>query len=162
MTRYDFTPIFRSTIGFDRMARILDAADGWDTTVATTPPYNIEKTDENRYRITLAVPGLEEDELRVELRENTLVISATPEEEPSTPREYLYLGIDQSAFERSFQLADHMMVMGATLDHGLLRIELQCELPEEMRPRKIEISAGAPTSIVGRAKKLVGSARTAT
>ena len=89
MTRYDFSPLFRSTVGFDRMMQLLDAAAGWDAAAVTDPPYNIEKTDENAYQITLAVAGFSEDDIRIELRENTLTITGSPKEE-GAPREFLH------------------------------------------------------------------------
>ena len=158
MTRYDFSPLFRSTVGFDRMMQLLDAAAGWDAAAVTDPPYNIEKTDENAYQITLAVAGFSEDDIRIELRENTLTITGSPKEE-GAPREFLHHGIDRGRFERSFQLADYVMVVGATLDNGMLRIDLRREIPEELKPRRIDIAVGAPKAITGNAKKIVDSVR---
>ena len=161
MTNYDFGPLFRSTVGFDRMMRILDSAASWEPTRQGFPAYDIEKTDEDLYHITLAVPGLREDELRVEVRENTLVVSGGPEKEASESTRFLHRGIAQGRFEQTFELADYVTVVGATLDHGLLRIELRREIPEELKPRKIEISTGAAKSIPGKPRKLVESGRKA-
>jgi len=158
MTRYDFTPYFRTTVGFDRMMRLLDSVSGAEEAATSYPPYNIEKTGEDAYRITMAVAGFGEDDLHIETRDNTLWIASKVTEKEPANGEYLYRGIAQRAFRRSFQLADHVKVIGANLDNGLLHVDLVREVPEEMRPRKIEITKGAPKTIVSKAKKLVESA----
>lgn len=139
MRTFDLTPFQRSTIGFDRLFSMLDQAAGLDNT-PSYPPYNIERTGENAYRISVAVAGFAPEELTVETRENTLVIrgektGAENEERPA----FLHQGIAARAFERRFQLADHVVVTTADLAHGLLHVELVRELPEAMKPRVIAI-----------------------
>jgi molecular chaperone IbpA len=140
---YDFSPLFRSTVGFDRLPGLLDSISRLDETSLGFPPYDIEKLDEESYRITLAVAGFSEDELDVEIREQTLVVTGRREgvEEQKT---FLHRGIAGLSFERRFQVADHVKVTGARLENGLLRIDLVREIPEEMKPRqiRIEISPG--------------------
>ena len=154
MTTFDFSPLFRSTVGFDRFARLVEAAMESDQAGASYPPYNIESTGENEYRITLAVAGFAEGDLSIEARENTLTVTGRkPESEQ--PANYLYRGIAGRDFQRKFQLADHVKVAGAYLDNGLLNIELVREIPEAMKPRKIEIGAQPPAGITARAKKLI-------
>ena len=159
MTRHDFTPFFRTTVGFDRMMRLLDAAAGWDEATSNYPPYNIEKADEDSYRITLAVAGFGEDDLTVEQRENTLVVTGRKATSDSD-REFLYRGIDASSFQRSFQLADYVTVESASLDNGLLRIDLHREVPEALKPRRIEISQ-SPGKLVGKAKEFIAGSKQA-
>lgn len=159
MIRHDFTPFFRTTIGFDRLMRLLDATAGWDEAAASYPPYDIEKADEESYRITLSVAGFGIDDLTVEQRENTLVITGRREaEEPDG--DYLYRGIGAPSFQRSFQLADYVTVEGANLENGLLRIVLHREVPEELKPHRIEIGRG-PGKFISKAKKLIGNAKKA-
>lgn len=140
MTNFDFSPLFRSTIGFDRLGRMLDQAlvdegNGY-------PPYNIEKTGDDSYRITMAVAGFGEDDLTIVAQENVLVVAgkAKPAEEKT---QYLYRGIAGRAFERRFQVADHIKVVGAQLVNGLLHVELVREVPEAKRPRAIKIETGS-------------------
>ncbi len=154
---FDFSPLFRSTIGFDRLMHLLEGASNVDETTLGYPPYNIETTDDRAYRITLAVAGFSPDELQVETRENTLVV-AGKQTETNGSRAYLHRGIAGRSFRRSFQLADHMKVTGAGLENGLLSIDLLRELPEEMRPRRIEISTSGPQTIAAEATKLVEGA----
>ena len=137
MRNLDLSPLFRSTIGADRMSRLLDAAFQMDGT-ASYPPYNIEKLGENRYRITMAVAGFSEADLDVTTKENVLIVSgkAKPEEEGTV---FLHRGIAGRAFERRFQLADYIEVKGAALVNGMLSIELIREVPEAVRPRSIPI-----------------------
>ncbi len=138
MRTYDFTPLYRSTIGFDRLANVLDSVLTNDVGGQTYPPYNIEKTGDDAYRITLAVAGFTDDELTIEAREGQLVISgkkAADEDE----RNFLYRGIATRAFERRFQLADHVRATGAVTENGLLHVDLVREVPEALKPRKIEI-----------------------
>jgi len=139
MTNFDFTPLFRSTIGFDRLASLLD--DALVTDAGGYPPYNIEVTDENAYRITMAVAGFGESEISIVHHENELVV-AGERKERDDKTQYLYRGIAARAFERRFQLADYVKVTNARLENGLLQIELVRELPEALRPRKIEITRG--------------------
>jgi molecular chaperone IbpA len=141
MRHFDLAPLYRSTVGFDRLASILDQVMAADVGQNTYPPYNIEKTGENAYRITLAVAGFSEDELSIEAREGQLFVSgrkAEVEEKASV----LHRGIATRAFERRFQLADHVRVAEAVTENGLLHIDLVREVPEALKPRKIEIARG--------------------
>lgn len=139
MRHFDFSPLHRSTIGFDRLFSMLDAA-GSET--PSYPPYNIERTGENSYRITMAVAGFSEGELSVEAKEHVLTIKGEKGEDPAD-REILYRGIASRTFERRFQIAEYVRVNGASLENGLLHVDLVRELPEAMKPRKIEITSGA-------------------
>jgi molecular chaperone IbpA len=139
MRNLDFAPLYRATVGFDRIADMMDRALTTDVAQPSYPPYNIEKTDENAYRISIAVAGFTPDELSVEVKEATLVISARKSEEVN-PGHYLHRGIATRAFERRFALADHMRVTGAAHEHGMLHIELVREVPEALKPRRIEIA----------------------
>lgn len=143
MRHLDFSPLYRSTVGFDRLFSMLDTA-GSDT--PSYPPYNIERTGENAYRITMAVAGFTEDELAVEAREHFLTIKGEKSEEEND-REILYRGIASRTFERRFQIAEYVRVDGASLENGLLHVDLVRELPEAMKPRKIEISTGGAKQI---------------
>jgi molecular chaperone IbpA len=146
MDGFDFSPLFRSTIGFDRLMRLADTATRLEGGNAF-PPYNIESTGENAYRLTMAVAGFSPDELDVTVKENALLISGRSKKEEEQ-KSYLYRGIARRAFERRFQLADHIRVVGASLDNGLLHVDLAREIPEAMKPRKIEIGvAGGPQTI---------------
>jgi len=140
MRTYDLSPLFRSTVGFDRMSRFLDAALNADESAVGYPPYNIEKTGEDTYRIVMAVAGFGEDDLEIVSNENTLVIKgrARTDDEEVT---YLHRGIAGRAFERRFQLADYVNVQGAELRNGLLFVELKREVPEALKPRTIAINA---------------------
>lgn len=144
MRNFDPTPLFRASVGFDRIADLMDRALAADPVQPTYPPYNIEKLDENAYRISVAVAGFAADELNVEVKENALVLSARKTEEEGE-RTYLHRGIATRAFERRFHLADHMKVTGATHADGMLHIELVREIPEALKPRRIEISRAEPT-----------------
>ena len=146
MTAFDLSPLFRSTIGFDRLMRLADAATRSDAS-ASYPPYNIEKTGEDAYRLTMAVAGFAADDLDITVKENTLVITGKSQKDDESVQ-YLYRGIARRAFERRFQLADHLKVVGASLDNGLLHVELAREVPEAMKPRKIAISAGAAPKVI--------------
>lgn len=141
MRAFDFSPLYRATIGFDRVADLMDRALATEVTQPTYPPYNIEKTDENAYRITIAVAGFASDELTVELREGALIVTGRKAEEADTSRTYLHRGIATRAFERRFALADHMKVTGATHADGMLNLDLVREVPEALKPRRIEIAA---------------------
>ena len=143
MRTYDFTPLYRSAVGFDRLAGLLETAartsqeNGW-------PPYNIETTGENAYRIEIAVAGFKPDELTLEVKENLLTVTGrkTANDEAGTERTYLHRGLAERDFERRFQLADYVVVKGADLADGLLSIELNRELPEALKPRRIDIGSG--------------------
>lgn len=140
--RYDLSPLYRSTVGFDRLFGMLDQLAGVDS-APTYPPYNIERTGENSYRITMAVAGFGESELAIEARQNVLTVTGEKQEtEENRGGEVLYRGIAGRAFERRFQLADHVEVRGATLQNGLLHIDLVREIPEALKPRKIAIGTG--------------------
>ncbi|WP_415715322.1 Hsp20 family protein [Roseibium sp.] len=143
MRHFDFSPLYRSTVGFDRLFSMLDTA-GNDT--PSYPPYNIERTGENAYCITMAVAGFTEDELSVEAKEHVLTIKGEKGEEDSD-REILHRGIASRTFERRFQIAEHVRVEGASLENGLLHVDLVREIPEAMKPRKIEITNGATKQI---------------
>jgi len=141
MRNYDLTPLFRTSIGFDRMGQLLDAAMQLESKAKSYPPYNIERAGEDAYRITLAVAGFAEADLDITVQENRLTVSGKNADE-GTEAEYLHRGIAGRAFERRFQLADHIQVIGARMDNGLLHIELVREIPEALKPRTIAISAG--------------------
>lgn len=155
MRTYDFSPLYRSAVGFDRLANLLESAaragqeTGW-------PPYNIETTGENAYRIEIAVAGFAPDELNVEVKENALTVTGRKTANDDTTaanRTFLHRGLAERDFERRFQLADHVVVTGADLTHGLLSITLERQLPEALKPRRIEIGTGSPALIEGKAKK---------
>jgi molecular chaperone IbpA len=143
MDPFDFSPLFRSTIGFDRMARLLDSAARVDSAGHAYPPYNIEKTGEDAYRLTMAVAGFARDELDVTVHENSLTVTGKAKNGENEGR-YLHRGIARRAFERRFSLADHIKVVGASVDNGMLHVDLVHEVPEAMKPRKIEIGGGQP------------------
>jgi molecular chaperone IbpA len=146
MRQYDLSPLYRSTVGFDRLFSLLDQMSGVEGTAPTYPPYNIERTGENAYRISVAVAGFADKDLNIETRENALVIrgSKTPADVEATKNEVLYQGIAARAFERRFQLADHVQVTGAQLEHGLLHVDLIREIPEAQKPRQIVIGSRGP------------------
>ena len=143
MRTLDLTPLYRSAVGFDRLARQLESAarssqeNGW-------PPYNIETTGENAYRIEIAVAGFSPDELNIEAKENSLTVTGkkAANDDASVQKTYLHRGLAERDFERRFQLADYVVVKGADLSNGLLTIDLQRELPEALKPRRIEIATG--------------------
>jgi len=137
MRSYDLTPLYRSTVGFDRLFDLLDGATKADQG-GGYPPYNIERTGDDRYRITLAVAGFSEDELDIEVKENSLTVAGRRPEEPEG-RTFLHQGIAGRSFERRYQLAEHVQVTGASLENGLLNIDLVKEIPETAKPRKIAI-----------------------
>ena len=147
MRHFDFSPLYRATVGFDQIADIMDRVLASDTTGPSYPPYNIEKTADDTYRISIAVAGFSDQDLDVEVKENALVVSAKKAEEDSA-KTYLHRGIATRAFERRFQLADHVRVVGASHINGMLHIDLVRELPEAYKPRRIEItSAATPRAI---------------
>lgn len=136
----DFSPLFRSTVGFDRLSRMLEAGAMSDN--GGYPPYNIVQFDENNYEITMAVAGFAEDDLDITSKENQLIVSGRiNRSEHHENAVYLHRGIAERAFERRFQLADHIKILNASMENGLLTISLERELPEQMKPRKIEISS---------------------
>lgn len=140
MRHVDFSPLYRSTVGFDRLFNMLDGI-GQPEQAQTYPPYNIERTGENTYRITMAVAGFDEAELSIEARAHVLTVKGEKAEETAGESEYLYRGIAKRAFERRFQLADHVEVKTASLKNGLLHIDLLRNIPEAMKPRRIAIAA---------------------
>ena len=149
MRTVDFTPLYRSAVGFDRLANLLETASrtsqetGW-------PPYNIETTGENAYRIEIAVAGFTPDELTIEAKENQLTVTGrkAANDESAIERTYLHRGLAERDFERRFQLADYVVVKGAELNHGLLSITLERELPEALKPRRIEIGTGTGQTLI--------------
>jgi molecular chaperone IbpA len=153
MRTFDFAPLYRSTVGFDRLFNMFDQLGGVDGSAPTYPPYNIERTGENAYRITVAVAGFKEDELALETKENTLTIRGEKAKENGNGGEVLYQGIAARAFERRFQLADHVYVKGASLENGLLHVDLEREIPEAMKPRQIPIGGTKPKVVEAKASK---------
>lgn len=150
MRTYDLSPLYRATVGFDRMADLMDRLLTADVADPGYPPYNIEKTDENAYRISVAVAGFADDELSVEVKDSALVVAARKAKD-ETPRTYLHRGIATRAFERRFHLAEHIRVTGAVHENGMLHIDLTREVPEALKPRRIEIGRAAPSAIEARA-----------
>jgi molecular chaperone IbpA len=140
MRNFDLAPLYRATVGFDRIADLMDRALVADT-APTYPPYNIEKTADHSYRISIAVAGFAPDDLAVEVKDTTLHITARKAPEGDN-RTYLHRGIATRAFERKFALADHVKVTGASHEHGMLHIDLVRETPEALKPRRIEIAHG--------------------
>ncbi|MBK1636816.1 Hsp20 family protein [Rhodovulum adriaticum] len=159
MRHYDFGPLYRATVGFDRVADMMDRVLSSDMTQPSYPPYNIEKTSEDGYRISIAVAGFSAEELSVEVKEGALVVSArkAPEE---TERTYLHRGIATRAFERRFALADHVRVTGASHADGMLHVDLVREVPEALKPRRIEIASTTTRAIEAKTGQ-DGSAETA-
>lgn len=151
MLALDFAPLYRSTVGFDALNDLVETALSFNE-ASSYPPYNIEKHGENAYRITLAVAGFEPGQLSLEVRENTLVVAGRKDKREDV--RFLHRGIDDLSFERRFQLADHVRVEGAHLADGLLTVDLVREVPEALKPRRIEIATGKP-GLLGKAKKLI-------
>lgn len=148
MRPIDLSPLYRSTIGFDRLANLLDAMSGVDGESNGFPPYNIERLGDNQYRITMAVAGFDSSELKIEAKDTTLVVCGEKKPEDKE-RQFLHRGIAARSFERRFQLADHVEVRGADLKNGLLHIDLVRNLPERMRPRNIPIGGVETRQIEG-------------
>jgi len=146
MDRFDFSPLFRSTIGFDRLTRLVDAAARVDNAALAYPPYNIEKTGEDAYRLTMAVAGFSPEEVDVTVQENSLLVTGKAKKDGEESR-YLHRGIARRTFERRFSLADHIKVVGATLQNGMLHVDLVHEVPEAAKPRKIQIGSGEPQQL---------------
>lgn len=144
MRAYDFAPLYRATVGFDRVADLMDRVLTNDVAHSTYPPYNIEKTAEDAYRISIAVAGFSADDLTIEQRENALLVSAKKADD-GAQKSYLHRGIATRAFEKRFHLADHVRVTGATHADGMLHIDLTREVPEALKPRQIAIES--PESI---------------
>jgi molecular chaperone IbpA len=143
MTTFDLSPLFRTSVGFDRLARMLNTESRLEQG-GGFPPYNIKASGEDKYQITMAVAGFSEDDLTITSEQNRLIVSGNiGDERESEEDNYLYRGIATRSFERRFNLADHVKVSGARLDNGLLHIELEREIPEEMKPRSIEIQSGS-------------------
>ena len=143
MRTFDLAPLYRSTVGFDRLFSLVDQLAGHDGGSPGYPPYNIERTGENDYRVTVAVAGFAESELNIEVKENTLTIRGEKQAKAEEQKgETLYQGIAARAFERVFQLADHVQVKGAGLENGLLHVDLVREIPEAKKPRQIAIGNG--------------------
>lgn len=146
MRPFDFAPLYRSSVGFDRLAQMLDSATGFDAAAPSYPPYNIERLGETEYRITMAVAGFAEPEIKIEVKENALSVSGQKPTE-TTERHFLHRGIATRAFERRFQLADHVEVKTANLQDGLLHIDLVRNVPERLKPRTIAIGANAVVDV---------------
>ncbi len=137
--RYDLSPLYRSTVGFDRLFHLLNNIGTVEASQPTYPPYNIERTAENAYRITMAVAGFGEKDITIETRDGALVVKAE-KSEAEGQKDVLYRGIASRAFERRFQLADYVVVKGASLENGLLHVDLERQVPEALKPRQIPIS----------------------
>ena len=143
MRHVDLSPLMRATVGFDRMMNLLDNAGRFES-APTYPPYNIEKLGESEYRISMAVAGFSEEDLDVTVKENSLVITGRQDKAEADEGRYLHRGIATRAFERRFELADHIQVSGARIENGLLHVDLVREIPEAMKPRSIKIESKAP------------------
>lgn len=148
MRTYDLTPLLRTSVGFDRVSRLMEAAR--EQSAVSYPPYNIVKHDADRYRISLAVSGFAPEELSIELHENRLTIEGRSDAGTDEPVEYLHRGIAARAFKRTFQLAEHILVLDARIEHGLLHIELQREIPEALKPRRIAIQTGESPALAAK------------
>ncbi|NKW90977.1 Hsp20 family protein [Rhodobacteraceae bacterium R_SAG9] len=146
MRTFDLAPLYRSTVGFDQLANMMDRVLSNDVAQPSYPPYNIEKTADDAYRISLAVAGFSADDLNIEVKQNALIVTAKKGEE-ATDKTYLHRGIATRAFERRFHLADHVRVTGASHEDGMLHINLEREIPEALKPRRIEISSGATKAV---------------
>lgn len=158
MRTYDFSPLYRATIGFDRIADMMDRVLSADVAQPTYPPYNIEKLGENAYRISIAVAGFTGDELSVEVKEGGLTVTARKTGDEAD-KAYLHRGIAARAFERRFALADHVRVTGATHADGMLHVDLVREVPEALKPRRIEITRAdsAPAALEAKAVETLGA-----
>ena len=142
MTSFDFTPLYRTSVGFDRLASLMSSANRQDQG-NSYPPYNIRTMGENHYQITMAIAGFAETDLQITTEHNRLLVTGNRSDETEEKGEYLHRGIATRSFERRFNLADHVKVVAASLENGLLHIELEREIPEEMKPRTIEIGKSA-------------------
>jgi molecular chaperone IbpA len=144
--RYDLSPLYRSTVGFDRLFHLLNNVGNVETAQTSYPPYNIERTAENAYRISMAVAGFGEKDLTIETRDGSLVVKAEKTETESQ-KDVLYRGIASRSFERRFQLADYVVVKGATLENGLLHVDLERQVPEALKPRQIPITSQSAQTV---------------
>ena len=144
MRSYDFSPLFRSSVGFDRLANLMDTALRTDD-VPSYPPYNIERTGEDTYRITMAVAGFSEGDVEIVAQDNALTVTGRQQKD-ETPKNFLYRGIAGRPFERKFELAEYIQVSGASLENGLLHIELVRQVPEAKKPRNVKISGKTEAS----------------
>ena len=142
MRAFDLSPLYRTSVGFDQMADLMDRVLTNDINKVSYPPYNIEKTADDAYRISVAVAGFSDEELSVEVRDNSLIVAARKDDGDTSERTYLHRGIATRAFERRFHLADHVRVSGASHVNGMLHIDLVREIPEALKPRRIAISSG--------------------
>ena len=150
MRTFDLSPLYRSTVGFDRLFSLLDKPAGFENGGNTYPPYNIERTGDNSYRVTIAVAGFAESDLSIESKENTLTVKGEKHPDPDArPTEVLYQGIAARAFERVFRLAEFVEVKSAKLEKGLLHIDLVREIPEAMKPRSIRINGSQESKVLG-------------
>ena len=149
MRSFDLSPLFRNTVGFDRMAHLMDSLANEPTN--SYPPYNIEATNEDEYRITMAVAGFSESDIEITSQDSQLLVAGRIRRETEDGRKFLHRGIAERAFERRCNLAEHVIVKNAQLEHGLLHIDLVREVPEEKKPRKIAISTGSEKTIEGKA-----------
>lgn len=148
MRTLDFAPLYRASVGFDQIADLMDRVLTSDVAQPSYPPYNIEKTSEDTYRISVAVAGFSEDELSVEVKDRAVIISARKADGADAPQ-YLHRGIATRAFERKFALADHVQVTGAVHEHGMLHVDLHREVPEALKPRQISIASSTAAAIEG-------------
>lgn len=146
MRNFDFSPLYRSSIGFDRMANILDNISRAEQNQPSYPPYNIELTGEDKYRISMAVAGFDESELNIETKQNSLIVTGNKDAGKVESSQFLHQGIAARNFERRFQLADYVKVVGASLSNGLLHVDLVREIPEAMKPRTIAIASDGSRS----------------
>jgi len=149
MRTLDLSPLFRASVGFDSLARVFDAATRLDESHFSYPPYNIVKAGDDTYRITFALAGFGEKDLDVQVENNTLTVRGKTAQDQATA--YLYRGIAGRSFERKFELADHIQVTGARMEHGMLHIDLKREVPEAYKPRKVAIAAGEPAQALPQA-----------
>ncbi|MCL4109703.1 UNVERIFIED_CONTAM: hypothetical protein GTU68_018430 [Idotea baltica] len=145
MRTFDLAPLYRATVGFDQIADLMDRVLASDVGQSSYPPYNIEKTADDAYRISIAVAGFSDEDISVEVKENSLIVAARKSEEGEA-KSYLHRGIATRSFDRRFHLADHVRVTGASHVDGMLHIDLTREVPEALKPRQIEITRGAATS----------------
>lgn len=155
MTHFDLTPLFRSTVGFDHLSHLMDKAfesSGRETS-SSYPPYNIEKLSDDAYRITMAIAGFGEDDLDITAQDNELIVKADTKKTQGSEVTYLHRGIAGRSFEQRFHLADHIRVIDASLNNGLLHVDLVREVPEHMKPRKINITAGKKLGKILEGKK---------
>lgn len=146
MRPFDFAPLYRSTVGFDRLFQLLDSAGGVESEASTYPPYNIERKSENEYRISMAVAGFTKDEIDIQVKEQSLTIKGEKKADDKD-RQFLHRGIAARSFERRFQLADHVEVTGADLRDGLLHVDLVRNVPERLKPRTVQIGTGSTKQI---------------